>query len=99
MGIFPLVKLTACFRYLAYGDAKDREDENLRVGESTLDFILVKDFCKLLIKEFGDQYLNRHPTEQEKKAIIAENTRRGFPGMLASWDCISTLPGKTVQKD
>lgn len=30
MGIYPLVKLTATLRYLAYGDAFDREDEDER---------------------------------------------------------------------
>ena len=39
-GIYPLVKLVACFRYLAYGTALDREDENLQIGESTLDPIV-----------------------------------------------------------
>lgn len=35
-GIYPLVKLVACFRFIAYGDAYDREDENLNIGETTM---------------------------------------------------------------
>ena len=51
-GIFPLVKLVGCFCYLAYGDAVDREDENLQIGESTLDPI-IKDFTRMMVEEFG----------------------------------------------
>jgi hypothetical protein len=35
-GIYPLVKLVALLRFLAYGDAYDREDENLGISESAL---------------------------------------------------------------
>ena len=85
-GIFPLVKLVGCFRYLAYGDAIDREDENLQIGETTLSNI-VKDFTKLMVDEFGPQYLNRPPTEVERAAIGEVMASKGFPGALASWDC------------
>ena len=34
--IHPLAKLAACLRLIAYGDAFDREDENLRLAGSTL---------------------------------------------------------------
>ncbi len=67
-GIYPLVKLVGCFRYLAYGDAYDRDDENLSIGETTLRDI-VKEFTQLVVKKFGSQYLNRFPTDEEKKAI------------------------------
>jgi Plant transposon protein len=85
-GIYPLVKLVASFRFLAYGDSYDREDENLRIAESTLNAI-VRLFCKLLIKQFGGQYLNRVPTLEEKKVISSVMESRGFPGCIGSWDC------------
>jgi Plant transposon protein len=85
-GIFPLVKLVGCFRYLAYGDAFDREDENLHMSGSTLRDI-VKVFTKLIVKEFGPFYLNRFPTMEERNNISKVMERRGFPGCLASWDC------------
>jgi Plant transposon protein len=85
-GIHPLVKLVACFRYVAYGDAFDREDENLRLSETSLK-MLIPSFCKLIIQEFGAEYLNRSPTESEKAAINQVMTARGFPGCLGSWDC------------
>jgi Plant transposon protein len=86
LGIHPLVKLVACFRYIAYGDAFDREDENLRLSQTSLK-MLVPSFCKLIIQEFGAEYLNRTPTESEKSAINKVMTARGFPGCLGSWDC------------
>ena len=85
-GIHPLVRISACLRYLCYGCATDREDENMRIGSSTLNKA-VRDFCRLMIKEFGCVYLNRTPTEEEKKKIFAANEVEGFPGCLASWDC------------
>jgi len=84
-GIHPLPRLVACFRHLAYGDAYDREDENLRMsGESVR--ISCQQFCKLLKQEFPE-YLNRCPSEEEKKKVIQANADRGFPGCFASWDC------------
>ena len=85
-GIHPLVKMVGCFRFLAYGDAYDREDENLAIGESTLK-VYVQQFCKMLIEEFGEQYLNRTPNQQERKAINKEMASKGFPGCIGSWDC------------
>ena len=85
-GIYPLVKLVACFRYLAYGDAFDREDEHLQIGESTLS-VYTKQFAKLLKENFGAQYLNRSPTATERKNISTAMGGKGFPGCLASWDC------------
>jgi hypothetical protein len=85
-GIFPLVRLTACLRRLAYGDAADREDENLEISDSTLTDSL-KAFTKLVKHEFGQFYMNRCPNEQETMRAVSINSARGFPGMFASWDC------------
>lgn len=35
LGIHPLVKVTACFRHLAYGTSADQLDEQLQIAEST----------------------------------------------------------------
>lgn len=86
LGISPLVKLVACCRHIAYGDAYDRDDENLQLSESVLASV-TKDFCKLIIEKFGQQYLNRTPTVEERKAISSVMTQKGFPGCLGSWDC------------
>jgi Plant transposon protein len=85
-GIYLLVKLVGCFRYLAYGDAFDREDENLHLSASSLRSI-VKDFAKIIVREFGPQYLNRFPMSEERRGIANAMAARGFPGCLGSWDC------------
>lgn len=56
LGIHPLVKMVACFRHLACGDACDREDENLWIAQSTL-IGFVRQFSKLMIREFGPEHL------------------------------------------
>jgi Plant transposon protein len=85
-GIYPLVKLVASFRFLAYGDSYDREDENLRIAESTLNAI-VRQFCNLLVTSFGAQYLNRCLNTEERKVISEAMASKGFPGCIGSWDC------------
>jgi hypothetical protein len=86
LGIYPLVKLVGCFRYLAYGDAYDRLDEQLQVSESSMSDIC-KQFNSLMIKEFGPQYLNRCPTKEERQVMSTIMERKGFPGAICSWDC------------
>jgi Plant transposon protein len=86
LGLYPLVKLVACLRHLAYGDAYDREDENLQISETALSQ-LTKQFCRLVVARFGQQYLNRPPTLEERKVISERMSRHGFPGCLGSWDC------------
>lgn len=85
-GIHPLVRLISCFRTLAYGDTFDRDDEYLRMSESSIDRS-VTSFCNLMIKHFGPHYLNRAPTIEERDEILKVNKCRGFPGLMASWDC------------
>ena len=84
-GIYPLVRMVACFRHLAYGDGYDREDEYCRMSEDSVRNS-VKAFCRLIKKHFPE-YLNRNPSASEKEAIVQRNTERGFPGHFASWDC------------
>ena len=85
-GIHLLVKLVACLRYLAYGDAYDREDENLRIAQSTL-AVIVKQFCQLMIEYFGPQYLNRCPNVEKRRRITEHMKGHGIPGLFACWDC------------
>jgi len=81
-----LVRMTAVFRTVAYGTPADCQDEVWQIGESTcLD--ATKSFCKLMVMQFGDQYLNRTPTKEERDRILRKNAARGFPGCFASWDC------------
>ena len=86
LGIHPLCRFTACLRYLAYGDAYDREDENLYISETSL-LYSVKALCKILKDLYGGRYLNRCPTQSEREMILQASSAKGFPGLLGSWDC------------
>ena len=85
-GIRPLVRIVAALRMLKYGDSADHFDEHLQLSE-TESTTTLKHFCSLVVSEFGDQYLNRPPTFEEKNRSINLMKRRGFPGCFASWDC------------
>lgn len=85
-GIHPLNRITGCLRFLSYGCAYDADDEYVRISESTmLDSVRV--FLRIIKQQFGDSFLNRNPTEEEKNYVLSINKKRGFPGMFASWDC------------
>ena len=60
-GIHPLVRMVACWRRLSYSDASDQSDENFQISEMSFDDSF-KDFCIILLQEFGEEYLNRCPT-------------------------------------
>ena len=85
-GINPLVRLVACFRKIAYGDADDREDENLCLSESVLHESF-EQFLSLIKQHFAKDYLNRQPSSSEKEHALKKNAARNFPGCFASWDC------------
>ena len=86
LGIHPLVKLVGCFRFIAYGDSYDRDDENLSIAGSIMRGY-TKQFSSLIVQHFGKQYLNRPPTLEERNNIAAVMKSKGFPGCLGSWDC------------
>jgi hypothetical protein len=73
-GIHPLVRTVSCFRFFAYGDCFDRCDEYLQISETSMSQS-VKEFCKILINSFGNYYLNRSPTIEERNQILAFNTK------------------------
>nr|XP_029734560.1 uncharacterized protein LOC115269898 [Aedes albopictus] len=84
MGLSPLQKCTAALRMLAYGSSASSLDENIRIGESTTLENLRK-FCKAIIAVYGPKFL-RIPDAEDVKVLI--NAERGFPGMVASIDCM-----------
>jgi len=85
-GIHPLVRMVAVLRVLAYDMPADSLDENLEMSETVV-IDSVKEFCQLLVEEFGPQFLNRGPSPEEKTRSIALCKKQGFPGCFASWDC------------
>uniref|UniRef100_A0A336MR40 CSON005106 protein n=1 Tax=Culicoides sonorensis TaxID=179676 RepID=A0A336MR40_CULSO len=85
-GLSSIQKCTVALRLLAYGNAADSIDEYVKVGESTALEILRK-FCSGMISVYGSWFL-RSPNSNDIKNLFAENSRRGFPGMLGSIDCM-----------
>jgi hypothetical protein len=85
LGIRPLVCLVAMLCYLVQGKAADQSDEYLQISKSVI-LEDINKFTKIIIDEFGSQYLNRCPTAEEKESITTLMASRGFPGCFASWD-------------
>jgi hypothetical protein len=69
-GITPLCRLVACLQKICYGDADDHEDEYLQISETVVNES-VKAFTHLIVEKFGSEYLNRCPSEAEKKRALA----------------------------
>ena len=86
VGLSSLQKISAAFRMLAYGVPADSVDEYVRIGESTV-IESLKKFVKAIIAVFGDEYL-RSPNNDDITRLLEFNSRRGFPGMLGSIDCM-----------
>lgn len=81
-----MVRTVSCFRYFAYSDCFDWSDEYLQLSEPSL-YQSIKAICALVVDCFGEYYLNRTPSVEERDRILIFNAKRGFPGMFASWDC------------
>ena len=86
VGFTPEQKITSALRILAYGSSADRNDEYIRMGESTtLHYLQV--FCEAVIDLYGSFYL-RKPTAEDLKFILSLHSSKGFPGRLGSLDCM-----------
>ncbi|XP_062559285.1 uncharacterized protein LOC134224034 [Armigeres subalbatus] len=85
-GLSTLQKCTAAIRLLAYGSSADSIDENVRIATSTA-LETLRHFCTGIIEIYGSEYL-RPPNAEECRMLMAENAIRGFPGMIASIDCM-----------
>ena len=59
---------------------------NLRLSETSVNQS-TKDFCRLMKQEFGEQYLNWRPSQEELRRCLAINAVREHPGLFSSWDC------------
>ncbi|XP_048604562.1 putative nuclease HARBI1 [Brassica napus] len=85
-GLSPLQKCTAAKCMLAYGQSGDRNDEYLRLGDSTSRLCL-ENFTDTIIQLFGDEYL-RSPTPEDLQRLLDVGEVRGFPGMIGNIDCM-----------
>ena len=79
-------KMTACLQMLAYGGSADRNDEYVRIAESTT-LKYLQAFCDAIIASFGSFYL-RQPTPEDLRYILSLHSARGWPGKLGSLDCM-----------
>ncbi|XP_062186058.1 uncharacterized protein LOC133889624 [Phragmites australis] len=86
LGLSTLQKVIAAFCMLAYDAPADSLDECLRLGESTI-IESMRRFVNAVVQAFGDEYL-RSPNEEDIARLLVINSRRGFPGMLGSVDCM-----------
>jgi hypothetical protein len=85
MGAFPLQKLVAVFRVLAYGLSFDSQDELSQLSESTVR-VALREFVLIILRTFENDYL-RLPDRAEAKFLLADMENRGFPGCVMSLDC------------
>jgi hypothetical protein len=86
LGLSSLQKVTAALRQLAYGCPADSLDEYLRLGESTAIKCLAH-FCRAIVGVYKQEYI-RIPNQQDNDHLLRVGESRGFPGMIASLDCM-----------
>ncbi|XP_024164513.1 uncharacterized protein LOC112171583 [Rosa chinensis] len=79
-------KLTCTMRMLAYGLPADLCDEFLDVAKSTALEIL-SHFTRAIWNVYHDHYLRR-PTPADLQRLLNVADKRGFPGMVGSFDCM-----------
>ena len=85
-GIQPVMKITAALRMLTYGCPGDSLDKTLEISETVV-HCCTKRFARAINEINGEEFLRR-PTDQDIERLLFENSRRGFPGMLGSLDCM-----------
>lgn len=83
--IYPLQKLVAAFRVLAYGETYDRSDEYTRLSRSTVAVATIK-LVEFIVQEYSPMYL-RPLNDAELAHILHRNAQRGMPGCICSIDC------------
>ena len=84
-GASNIQKLVAAVRQLAYGACSDHVHEYTGVADQTAK-IALKKFCRWVIRNYGDEFLNSWGEEEIRKEMEV-NAKRGFPGMMGSIDC------------
>jgi hypothetical protein len=86
LGLYPVQKIASAIRMLANGGAADSNDEYFRIAEST-SIKSLNEFCSSIIELYSKEFL-REPTPEDIVRLTALNSKRGFPGMLGSLDCM-----------
>ncbi|XP_026428441.1 uncharacterized protein LOC113324341 [Papaver somniferum] len=86
MGHSSHMKLVSVMKCLCKSTTADSVDDYTRMGATTIYYYL-KRFCHTVCMTFGEKYLCQ-PTPEDIQRLLAENTERGFLGMLGSVDCM-----------
>ncbi|CAH9101109.1 unnamed protein product [Cuscuta epithymum] len=86
VSLSPHQKITSAIFMLANGCSADSLDQLCRLGESTT-LSCLKKFCKAIIGTYGSWYL-RTPNPNDLRRLLEKATKRGFPGMIGSIDCM-----------
>ena len=100
LGFTPEQKITSVLRILAYGSSANKNDEYIRMGEST-SLHYLEHFCKEVIEMYRLCYLQQLAAE-DLKFILSLHSSKGFPGPLESLDvthwklknCPTAWPGQ-----
>jgi hypothetical protein len=87
LGLSTEQKISAAFRMLAYGISADLVDEYFRLAASTASKTL-KEFCKTIVECPELAPYRRLPNDEDISRLLEENSKRGFPGMIGSLDCM-----------
>jgi len=82
---YPLQKLMAALRVLAYGTSYDQPGEYVRLVVATM-MLATHTFIELSVEHYQGTYL-RLSSNDELKAISRRNAVRGVPGCIVSTDC------------
>ncbi|CAN1310647.1 Protein ALP1-like [Linum perenne] len=86
LSLSPEQKITSVLRMLAYGSSADSVDEYCRMGASTT-LACFKQFCNAVVNIYSSTYL-REPNNDDMRKLLQKASRRGFPGMIGSIDCM-----------
>ena len=81
----PLQKVVSDLRVLAYGEAANRADEDVRFSRSTI-HLSIQCLVRCIVSKWDSTYLRR-PNDEELKTMMDRNAERGFPGYMGSLDC------------
>lgn len=86
VGCTPHQKVTAALRVMAYGIPYDLVSESMTISQTTIRQSFLK-FVRAITDVFGPEYLRR-PTPADLRKLLRKGSRRGFPGMIGSLDCM-----------
>jgi len=82
---YPLQKVVAAFRVMAYGEAADRADDYVRLSRTVI-ATSTKLLMEFIVIRWGPTY-QRRPNQDELHKMTERNKERGMPGCIGSLDC------------